>query len=224
MRIFTLILISAVNAATKEECDIREIVNDIGLQMNQTPEEIEKEVSKLHNHWLGTCESISEVSDEELVGIGLPIGLTRQLKRRVNEIEDKNEVSQPQAETISYVNSFYGQCRREDFDKDTNEEKGNDTENKRNYKRAIGAIGGGIVGTLLPSATYAIVGLGSSGPVAGGLFAGAQAAGGVAAGSSLAVLQAAAMTGPLAPVVIAGAALGGLGYYIFGPAESETSP
>jgi len=81
----------------------------------------------------------------------------------------------------------------------------------RDYCKSLAGAGAAI-GAFIPSAFYSAVGLGASGPVAGGLFAGAQGAG-VAAGSWMASLQAAAMTGPLLPVVGSAAALGGTGYY-----------
>ena len=74
--------------------------------------------------------------------------------------------------------------------------------------------GAGVLGSFGPSALYSWIGMTGAGPAAGGMVAGAQAAGNVAAGGLWATLQGAAMTGPLAPVVLASAALGGSGYYL----------
>jgi len=68
------------------------------------------------------------------------------------------------------------------------------------------------------------LGLSSTGPLAGGIFAGAQSAGMVSAGSVLAGIQSAAMTGPLIPVILGTGAIGAAAYFICSSFQDDAKP
>ena len=68
------------------------------------------------------------------------------------------------------------------------------------------------------------MGLSSTGPLAGGIFAGAQSAGMVSAGSVLAGIQSAAMTGPLLPVFLGTGAIGAAAYFICSSFTEDVNP
>lgn len=74
------------------------------------------------------------------------------------------------------------------------------------------AAAGAVVGAAAPTAALSAVGFGSGGIIAGSIAAGAQAAiGNVAAGSMFAWLTSAGFAAVTAPVLTAGAVIGGVG-------------
>ena len=61
----------------------RDLILVIATEMNRTPEQMEKFIASLEENMLDTVESLRDLSDQDYKDLGLPIGLVKKIKQRL---------------------------------------------------------------------------------------------------------------------------------------------